>query len=152
MIVAPLDTAGLFGPDIAKRAQTFTVQLLCAKAVEAVRAAPEAAAPLPRRAAVYQKPPAAPVPERAKMAAPRTLLVTKIAWHADRFVEGDGDVAVLRRVSRAQCERACLMQARCKLVEHYRPSGGCGLFSRVVQSADGGEGDVGVKIGTPPRP
>jgi hypothetical protein len=60
-------------------------------------------------------------------------------------------VAILRHVSRAQCERACLTQMRCKLVEHYRPSGECGLFSRIVQSADGVEGDVGVKTAVPSR-
>ena len=160
--IAPLDTTGLFGPDIARRAQAFTVQLICTKTASVARVEPKQAAPQPQRAAaVYQKPlihkpPAqkvalASAPERPSIVAPRNVMLSKISWYPDRFVEGDGDVAILRHVSRAQCERACLTQIRCRLVEHYRPSGECGLFSRVVQSADGYEGDVGVKTAAPPR-
>ena len=148
--VAPLDTAGLFGPDIAKRAQTFTVQLVCTKAADVGQAAsPKPPAAPIRNATVYNQ--IASPPERVKLAAPRSVFRTKIAWQMGRFVEGDGDVAILRHVSRAQCERACLSQPRCKLVEHFRPSGECGLFSRVLQAGDGGGGDVGVKVGAVPR-
>ncbi len=62
-----------------------------------------------------------------------------------RWVEGDGDLDVLRGYSYTQCAESCANRSDCAFLEHYKPEQKCSLFRSVRSTEAGKDADVGVK-------
>lgn len=85
-------------------------------------------------------PNARPAPDRAATQS----AVARIEKWADHFVDGDGyDKRVA--TAYADCESRCLSDARCLMMEFYRPTKMCNLFAKTSTAKAATSADVGMK-------
>jgi hypothetical protein len=102
------------------------------------------AAALGVSAALAQTPTAAPAP-------PATSISMKKL--GDHYVEGPGYVTFFHQQTKgyggtyAECEKNCLADARCKMIEFYKPLRKCHLYNHVKWSGKSRDADVALKEG-----
>jgi hypothetical protein len=91
--------------------------------------------------------PAAPTPA----ATPATSISMKKL--GDHYVEGPGYVTFFHQQTKgyggtyAECEKNCLADARCKMIEFYKPLRKCHLYNHVKWSGKSRDADVALKEG-----
>lgn len=72
---------------------------------------------------------------------------------ADHYVEGAGYVTFFHQKTKgyggtyAECETSCLADARCTMIEFYKPLRKCHLYNHVKWSGKSRDADVALKQG-----
>jgi hypothetical protein len=75
-------------------------------------------------------------------------VMQKLAAH---YVEGPGYVTFFHKETKgyggtyAECEKNCLADARCKMIEFYKPLRKCHLYNHVKYSGQSRDADVALK-------
>lgn len=100
---------------------------------------------------------AAQTPRPAEPASSPTQAQARVGVHmnklADHYVEGPGYVTFFHEKTRGyggtygECEKNCLADARCKMIEFYKPLRKCHLYDHVKWSGKSRDADTALKVG-----